>query len=158
MDSNDPLVPIGTIHTPFQTKEEAPIQGVFALSATGTVIIREELEPGLKDIDGFTHLILIYRFDRCPGRIGLVKPMLLDDAPHGILASRNPMRPNRIGLTVVRYLRRERNVIGIGGVDMLDNTPLLDVKPYVPRFDSFPEASEGWFSGKNDRPKPPGRG
>jgi len=83
--------------------------------------------------------------------------VLLDDDPHGIFACRYPARPNGIGLTIVQLLGREGMKLKVGGIDVLDNTPLLDIKPYVPRFDCFPEASEGWFKGKKERPKPPGR-
>lgn len=148
--------PIGIIHSPFATKEEAPIQGAFQPDAEGTVEVFADFAAGLKDIETFSHLILIYRFDRA-GEVILVRPTLLDDEPHGVLASRHPCRPNGLGLSVVRLLRREGNILHVGGIDVLDGTPLIDIKPYVPRFDSYPEADEGWFSGKEARPKPPGR-
>jgi len=150
------LKPIGVIHSPYKTKEKTPIQGIFRPEGTGWVELYPEYEEGLKDIDSFSHIFIIYSLDRA-GRVELVRPTLLDDQPHGIFACRYPSRPNGIGLTIVRLLERKANMLKIGGIDVLDNTPLLDIKPYVPRFDSFPQASEGWFAGKQERPKPPGR-
>ncbi|MBC7962217.1 MAG: tRNA (N6-threonylcarbamoyladenosine(37)-N6)-methyltransferase TrmO [Steroidobacteraceae bacterium] len=150
------LHPIGIIHSPFATKEEAPIQGAFQPEAEGTVEVFAEFAASLKDIETFTHLILIYRFDRA-GEVILSRPTFLDDEPHGVFASRHPCRPNGLGLSVVRLLRREGNILHAGGIDVLDGTPLIDIKPYIPRFDSYPEANEGWFAGKEARQKPPGR-
>ncbi len=148
--------PVGIIHTPFATKEEAPVQGALAPEAEARVEVFAEFAPALKDIEGFTHLYLLYRFDRA-GEIRLVRPTFLDDEPHGVFASRHPCRPNGIGLSVVRLVRREENVLVVAGIDVLDATPLLDIKPYIPRFDCRPEAGEGWLAGKEARPKPPGR-
>jgi tRNA-Thr(GGU) m(6)t(6)A37 methyltransferase TsaA len=148
--------PIGTIRSSFATKEECPIQPLYASGVEGRVEVFAEFTPGLKDIENFSHLILIYRFDRA-GEIELVRPTFLDDEPHGVFASRHPCRPNGLGLSVVRLLRREGNVLHVGGIDVLDGTPLIDIKPYIPRFDSYPEASEGWIAGKEARSKPPGR-
>jgi tRNA-Thr(GGU) m(6)t(6)A37 methyltransferase TsaA len=110
----------------------------------------------LKDIEGFSHIYLFYFFDRA-GRVELIRPTFLDDEPHGIFATRHPCRPNGIGMSIVRLLGRRKNVLTVEGIDVLDNTPLLDIKPYVPKFDAIAEASEGWTSGKNWRPKPGGR-
>lgn len=148
--------PIGVIRSHFRTKEEAPIQGAFQPGAEGTVEVSPEFAPGLKDIETFSHLILIYRFDRA-GEVILSRPTFLDDEPHGVFASRHPCRPNGLGLSVVRLLRREGNILHVSGIDVLDGTTLIDIKPYIPRFDSYPEASAGWTAGKEDRPKPPGR-
>lgn len=150
------LTPIGRIHSPFQIKESAPIQGAFVADAAGQIEIFPEYEDGLKDIDTFSHLILIYHFDRA-GKIELVRQTFLDDTPHGVFASRHPCRPNGLGLTVVRLMRRERNLLHVAGIDVLDGTPLIDVKPYVHRFDCFPEANDGWTAAKPIRPKPEGR-
>jgi tRNA-Thr(GGU) m(6)t(6)A37 methyltransferase TsaA len=148
--------PIGIIHSPFRTKEEAPIQGAFQPDAEGTVEVFAEFAPALKDIETFSHLFLIYRFDRA-GEVILSRPTFLDDEPHGVFASRHPCRPNGLGLSVVRLLRREGSILHVGGIDVLDGTPLIDIKPYIPRFDSYPEASAGWTAGKEVRQKPPGR-
>jgi tRNA-Thr(GGU) m(6)t(6)A37 methyltransferase TsaA len=150
------ITPIGIIHSPFCSKEQAPVQGAFQPEAEGTVDLFPEFVPGLKDIETFSHLFLIYRFDRA-AEVILTRPTFLDDEPHGIFASRHPCRPNGLGLSVVRLLRREGNTLHVGGIDVLDGTPLIDIKPYIPRFDCYPEASEGWLAGKEARPKPPGR-
>lgn len=150
------LDPVGVIHTPFRTKEEAPIQGTLGGASKGTVEVFAEYEEGLKDIETFTHLILLYRFDKA-GAVELVRPTFLDDKPHGIFASRHPCRPNGIGLTVVRLLKRSKNRLDVEGIDVLDGTPLLDIKPYIARFDCFPDAGEGWVSKVGPRPKPAGR-
>ncbi len=148
--------PIGIIHSPFRTKEAAPVQGALAPEAEGSVEVFAEVAPALKDIERFTHLYLLYRFDRA-GEIQFVRPTFLDDEPHGLFASRHPCRPNGIGLSVVRLVGREGNVLRVAGIDVLDGTPLLDIKPYIPRFDCRPEAGEGWLAGKDARPKPPGQ-
>ena len=115
-----------------------------------------EFAAGLKDIGLFSHIILIYHFDRA-GDVELIRKPFLDDDSHGIFATRHPCRPNGIGISVVSLLSREGNLLKVGGIDVLDGTPLIDIKPYVPRFDSWPDASEGWFAGKEKRDKPPGR-
>ncbi|KAF0216408.1 MAG: hypothetical protein FD174_3698 [Geobacteraceae bacterium] len=147
---------IGIIHTPFRTKEESPIQGAFRPDAEGTVEVCAEYAPALQDIETFSHLYLIYRFDRA-GEVILSRPTFLDDEPHGVFASRHPCRPNGLGLSVVRLLRREGNILHVAGIDVLDGTPLIDIKPYIPLFDCYPEASAGWTAGKELRQKPPGR-
>jgi tRNA-Thr(GGU) m(6)t(6)A37 methyltransferase TsaA len=150
------LQPLGIIRSPFRTKEEAPIQGAFKPEAVGTVEVFAEFAPGLKDIETFSHLFLVYRFDRA-GEVILSRPTFLDDEPHGVFASRHPCRPNSLGISVVRLLRRDGNILHVGGIDVLDATPLIDIKPYIPRFDCHPEASEGWTAGKVSRQKPPDR-
>ncbi len=150
------LKAIGVIHTEHACKEEAPIQGAFHPDAVGTVEIFPEFAEGLLDIELFSHIYLFYHFDRAePGE--LVRHPFLDDTPHGIFAMRHPCRPNGIGITVVRLVERRGNSLTVKGIDVLDGTPLLDIKPYVPRFDCHPEASEGWFAGKDNRRKPEGR-
>jgi tRNA-Thr(GGU) m(6)t(6)A37 methyltransferase TsaA len=150
------LVPIGEIRTPFKTKDEAPIQGAYEPNTRGTVKILSKYAPGLKDIETFSHLYLIYQFDRS-GQVKLVRETFLDDTPHGVFASRHPARPNGIGLTIVKLIKRNRNSLVVSGVDMLDRTPLLDIKPYVPRFDRQKNASNGWVSKVRLRKKPQGR-
>ena len=147
---------IGRIHTPHKTKADCPIQPLYAAGIEGRVELFEPYADGLKDIELFSHLYLLYRFDRAD-EIRFVRPTFLDDTPHGIYASRHPCRPNAIGLSIVRLLRREGSVLIIDGADMLDATPLLDIKPYIAKFDAFPDASEGWAAGKPWRQKPEGR-
>ena len=128
------MTPIRIIHSPYATKEAAPIQDSFCPEGEGTVEVFAEFEKGLKDIETFSHIILLYQFDRA-GEVELVRPTFLDDEPHGVFASRHPCRPNSIGLTVVKLLRRKGNILEVCGIDVLDGTPLIDIKPYVMRFD-----------------------
>jgi tRNA-Thr(GGU) m(6)t(6)A37 methyltransferase TsaA len=153
---NITLKPIGVIHSPYTTKESCPIQGVDAPEGKGTVEVFLEYVDGLQDIETFSHIILLYQFDRA-GEIKLVRPTFLDDEPHGVFASRHPCRPTGLGISVVRLLKRSGNVLEVGGIDVLDGTPIIDIKPYIPRLDCFPEANEGWVAGKPWRPKPSGR-
>ncbi len=150
------LRPIGLIRTGFREKSAAPIQGACRPDAVGRVHVLKRYGPGLKDIEQFSHVYLIYRFHRA-GKIQLVRPTFLDDVPHGIFASRHPCRPNGIGITIVRLKARRGNTLVVSGVDMLDKTPLLDIKPYIPRFDRVRKASGGWVSGLRMRRKPRGR-
>ncbi|NHQ59404.1 tRNA (N6-threonylcarbamoyladenosine(37)-N6)-methyltransferase TrmO [Chlorobium sp. BLA1] len=150
------IEPIGIIHTPFESKKECPMQTVYASDSPGRIEIFMNFEAGLKDIETFSHIYLLYLFDRA-GSMELVRPTFLDDEPHGIYASRHPCRPNSIGLSVVKLLRRENNILFVEGVDILNKTPLLDIKPYIPKFDAVVSASEGWTAGKPWRPKPEGR-
>lgn len=156
--SSTPLTytPIGVLRTPFATKDAAPTQGAFVPDATGVIELDECWLEGLDDIELFSHLLVLYAMDRVT-EVDLKPLPFLDDDRHGIFATRNPRRPNPIGLMVVRLDRREGRRLFIGQVDALDRSPVLDIKPYVPRFDSVPDASEGWFLGKRNRPKPPGR-
>ena len=150
------LNPIGTIYTPFKTKEECPIQPVYAKETAGRVEVFPEFAPGLKDIDTFSRIYLLYAFDRA-GRIELVRSTFLDDDPHGIYASRHPCRPNSIGISIVELIDIQGTTLTVQGIDVLNETPLLDIKPYIPKFDCFPGASEGWTADKTWRGKPSGR-
>jgi tRNA-Thr(GGU) m(6)t(6)A37 methyltransferase TsaA len=150
------LVAIGTIRTPFTTKEEAPIQGAFRPESPGAVEVFAEFADGLDDIEGFSHLILVYAFDRA-GEVRMRRTTFLSDDEHGLWATRHPARPNGIGLTVVRLLGRDGSTLRVAGIDVLDDTPLLDIKPYIRRFDCFPDATDGWFADVAERPKPPDR-
>jgi tRNA-Thr(GGU) m(6)t(6)A37 methyltransferase TsaA len=150
------LEPTGVIHSPYKTKDECPIQGAYAADEKATVEVFTEYEDGLKDIESFSHLILLYLFDKAE-KVILVRPTFLDDESHGVFASRHPCRPNGIGLSVVKLIKRDRNILEVAGIDVLDQTPLIDIKPYIPRFDSIAQASEGWISSKKWRPKPSGR-
>jgi tRNA-Thr(GGU) m(6)t(6)A37 methyltransferase TsaA len=150
------MEPIGIIHTPYTTKEECPIQPLFSSGCIGRVDVFGKFAAGLKDIETFSHIYLLYLLDRSGG-IELVRATFLDDAPHGIYASRHPCRPNGIGLSIVKLIRREENILIVEGADMLDKTPLLDIKPYIPKYDAIVSASEGWTAGKEWRAKPEGR-
>ena len=148
--------PVGIIHTPFATKESCPIQPLYASGAVGRVEVFAEFAAGLQDVEGFSHIYLLYSLDRA-GQIELVRGTFLDDTPHGIYASRHPCRPNGIGMSIVKLLNREDNILVVEGIDVLNQTPLLDIKPYVPRFDCIDSATEGWIAGRQWRPKPSGK-
>ncbi len=147
---------IGIIHSPFRSKEDCPIQNVYSSEAKGMVEVFTEYAEGLKDIETFSHVILLYEFDQA-GEVELVRPTFLDDESHGIFASRHPCRPNRIGISIVELLKRTGNTLEVACFDVINGTPLLDIKPYIPRFDCFPNASEGWVGSMKWRPKPQGR-
>jgi len=135
---------IGVIHSPFTEKEQTPIQPTRS-NASGFIDVFPEFAEGLQDLEGFSHLILLYVFHQSDGYYLLVKPFL-DDHIRGLFATRYPCRPNPIGLSIVRLLSRRENVLNIEGVDMLDGTPLLDIKPYVPDFDVFSDVKTGWYA------------
>lgn len=135
---------IGTIHSPYTKKDETPIQGAFS-DAYGTVEIFPEYAEGLKDIQGFSHLYLIYYFNRAETHSLIQKPFLDSSKSRGIFATRHYNRPNHIGLSIVELLSVKGNVLEIGSVDILDGTPLLDIKPYVKKFDLRKSAKSGWF-------------
>lgn len=138
--------PIGIIHTPFNHKEDAPIQPSRS-SALGEVEVFNKYEEGLEDIEGFSHIILIYQFHKSEGYSLKVKPYL-DENLRGLFATRAPRRPNQIGLSVVKLLKREENILFIEGIDVLEGTPLLDIKPYVPDFHPKEPVNVGWLRGK----------
>ncbi len=138
------LKPIGIIHSPFSEKEQTPIQ-VTRSQAIGMVEVFPEFADGLKDIEYLSHIHLIYIFHQSSGYSLQVKPFL-DDREHGIFSTRYPYRPNPIGMSTVRLLTRQDNTLSIEGVDVLDGTPLLDIKPYVPDFDIRTEnVRVGWY-------------
>ncbi len=150
------IVPIGVIHSPYATKAVCPIQPMYAAAAIGRVEVLPEFAAGLKDIETFSHLHLLYLLDRA-GEVGLVRSTFLDDEPHGVFASRHPCRPNSIGMSIVRLLERSGNVLVVEGVDVLDQTPLIDIKPYLPKYDVIENASGGWTDRVSWRPKPEGK-
>ncbi|MGC9313470.1 MAG: tRNA (N6-threonylcarbamoyladenosine(37)-N6)-methyltransferase TrmO [Sediminispirochaetaceae bacterium] len=134
---------IGTVHSPFQELSGMPIQPPASQGARGRVIVNEEYAEGLLDLEGFSHIILLYVFHRCRGYNLQVTPFL-DTVPRGLFATRAPRRPNPIGLSVVQLESVEGNVLYISNVDILDGTPLLDIKPYVPDFDPAGTVRTGW--------------
>jgi len=135
---------IGVIHSPFKEPKGVPIQPSAAKGVRGTVEVFPEYSPGLKDLEGFSHIILIYHFHLAkPGKL-LVRPYM-DEDEHGVFATRAPSRPNPIGLSIVRLISVEGNVLHIEDVDIVDGTPLLDIKPYVPEFDIRTVERTGWL-------------
>jgi tRNA (adenine37-N6)-methyltransferase len=146
--------PIGIIHSPFKELHGMPIQPVGARGVKGTIELENEYETGLKDLDGFSHILLIYHFHLCNGHSLEVKPFL-DKVKRGIFATRAPKRPNPIGISVVRLEKIERSTLHISNVDVVDGTPLLDIKPYVPHFDrdEGENISIGWFEDKHHEAK-----
>jgi tRNA-Thr(GGU) m(6)t(6)A37 methyltransferase TsaA len=138
------FIPIGVLHTPYKAKEGVPIQGIFDPESKGRAEIFKEFEPGLQDTEGFSHLILIYVFHRSEGYDLICRPYM-EDHDRGLFAIRAPRRPNPIGLSVVRLEKREGNILHLAEVDMLDGTPLLDIKPFVPRFDHRQKVRVGWM-------------
>jgi len=141
---------IGTIHTPFKETSDMPIQPAGARGVCGTIEILPEFAEGLKDLEGFSHLILIYHFHRVQKTKLSVTPFM-DTKKRGVFATRAPMRPNPIGLSIVKLLDVEGNKIDIENVDMINNTPLLDIKPYVPEFDHQPYVRVGWLEKYRDK-------
>jgi len=142
--------PIGLIRSPHTSAEETPIQPAYARGVEGRAEVFEEFADGLADLEGFSHLILLYHFHRAGGVRLRVTPFL-EDAEHGVFATRAPCRPNPIGLSVVRLLRREGTVLHLADVDVLDGTPLLDVKPYVARFEAQEDVRSGWQDRVDER-------
>ncbi len=135
---------IGVIHTPFKELENMPIQPSGAAGVRGTVELFPEFADGLKDLDGFSHLILLYHFHESRGYKLIVTPFL-DSEPRGVFATRAPKRPNPIGLSIVRLVQVRGYTLDIENVDILDGTPLLDIKPYVPEFDHQENCRIGWL-------------
>lgn len=139
-----PLRPVGRIHSPFAAAAGTPIQPAYAGGAEGRVVVEAAWAEALDDLDGFERIWLLYWMDRVDGARTKVVPYR-DVHERGLFATRSPCRPNPIGLSVVRLVRREGTVLHVADVDVLDGTPLLDVKPYVPAFDAHPGSRAGWF-------------
>jgi tRNA-Thr(GGU) m(6)t(6)A37 methyltransferase TsaA len=137
-------VPIGIIHSPLKDPSGAPLQSVSAKHVKGTVEVFPKYVSGLRDIAGFSHLILIYHFHLSRRAPLTVRPYL-DRKEHGIFATRAPVRPNPIGISIVRLRKVRGGTIWVEGLDVVDGTPLLDMKPYVPQFDVRSVQSIGWF-------------
>ena len=145
--------PIGIICTDFTEKEGVPIQSVFGANHRGRVEVFSEYAAGLKDIEGFSHIILIYHFHLSKDYCLTAKPFL-DDEKRGIFSIRYPRRPNPVGLSLVRLDKVKGNILEISEIDIVDGTPLLDIKPYVPKFDNRNDVRTGWYekaAGRSDR-------
>lgn len=137
--------PIGIIRTPFDGIEKIPRQGRFGNNNDGSVEIFKEFSEGLKDLETFTHAHLIFYFHEKDEDLKLIQYPKGREIPRGVFAIRSPLRPNKIGLTIVKIKSVENNIIHFEGADMIDGTPLLDIKPYVSEIDCYPDAGKGWF-------------
>jgi tRNA-Thr(GGU) m(6)t(6)A37 methyltransferase TsaA len=138
------LAPIGVIRTPFTSLEDMPIQPGGGRDVQGELIIEPQYCEGLADLDGFSHLYLIYLFHRAADAKMRVVPFL-DSKPRGVFATRAPVRPNHLGLSVVELVEVTGCRVRVRYIDMLDNTPLLDIKPYIEQFDGVAESRSGWM-------------
>jgi tRNA-Thr(GGU) m(6)t(6)A37 methyltransferase TsaA len=135
--------PIGVVASPYKRPEDVPIQASRS-TACGKLVVFDEYAEGLTDLDGFSHITILYRFHLSKDEPLLVKPFL-DDVPRGVFATRSPRRPNRMGVSTVKLISRKGNVLEVENLDVLDGTPLLDIKPYVPQFDDRAATSIGWL-------------
>jgi tRNA-Thr(GGU) m(6)t(6)A37 methyltransferase TsaA len=139
--------PIGVIHSPFSDVSHMPIQPLGAEGIKGTVVVDPEFEEGLKDLEGFSHIFLLYHFHLTEGYSLHVVPFL-DDVERGVFATRAPKRPNPIGLSIVRLTSISGNTLFVEDVDVVDGTPLIDIKPFTEYFDNRENTSSGWLTGK----------
>ena len=137
------MQPIGVIHSPYTGLHGMPIQASRS-QAREVVELYPEFEAGLADIDGFSHLHLLYALHKSSGYSLRVKPFL-DDQERGLFATRHPRRPNPLGMSIVRLISRQGNMLNVEGLDMLDHTPLLDIKPYLQEFDVREDVQSGWY-------------
>lgn len=142
--------PIGIVHSPFKKTQNVPIQSIASKGIRGTVELAREYIKGLKDIEGFSHIILICHLHLSRSYSLLVRPYL-DDNLRGIFSTRAPSRPNPVGISIVRLIKVEDNLLQIQDIDILDGTPVLDIKPYVPEFDQRKEAKIGWLKNRIKR-------
>ena len=146
------LRPIGYLETPFNDIADMPIQPSVLADTRGKAVLDEKFMPGLKDLDGFSHIILLFLLHKISGYQLEVVPFM-DTLPHGIFATRSPKRPNRIGMSIVRMESVVGNIVQFKGVDMLNGSPLLDIKPYYSYFDQQTQVRNGWLEGKTLRPE-----
>jgi tRNA (adenine37-N6)-methyltransferase len=143
--------PIGVVRSPYAALDGMPLQTVASPEVEATVALHERVHGVLRDLDGFSHLWLIVHLHRVDGWAPEVVPFLDEDRPRGVLATRSPRHPNPIGLSLVELVAVEAGALRIRGVDLLDGTPVLDVKPYVPLFDARENVRTGWFAAAADR-------
>ena len=139
------FTPIGTVHSPFSDPRDMPIQPVGARGVRGTIELNPACAAGLKDLTGFSRIIVLYHFHRCDGYSLEVVPFL-DKTPRGVFATRAPRRPNAIGISILKLVAVRGATLTVEDVDILDGTPVLDIKPYVPAFDAYPDERAGWLT------------
>lgn len=137
--------PIGVIHSPFKDLNDMPIQPTGYASGEGHIEVYPQFAEGLKDLEGFSHIYILYNFHRIHKPKLIVTPYMVDE-PHGIFATRAPSRPNPIGLSVVKLKQIDGWILYVEQIDVLDGTPLLDIKPYVPEFESTDDVQIGWLN------------
>jgi tRNA-Thr(GGU) m(6)t(6)A37 methyltransferase TsaA len=138
------ITPIGVIHTPFQNIEDMPIQPKGAAGTKGQIQVDAAFQPGLEDLDGFSHIYLIYSFHKVT-RTELTVVPFMDTQSRGVYATRSPLRPNHIGISIVRLEKIEGNLLHVLDIDVLNGTPLLDIKPYMEKFDAVKHSTSGWM-------------
>jgi len=139
------LEPIGVIHSPHINIEGMPVQPTGAIDFEGTVVVDEKYTEGLKDLEGFSHIILIYQFHKVQGYVLQLIPFM-DTKPHGVFATRAPKRPNKIGFSIVPLKKIEKNILYFEQADMLDGTPVIDIKPFYPKYDNKTDVKIGWLA------------
>jgi tRNA-Thr(GGU) m(6)t(6)A37 methyltransferase TsaA len=139
------MQPIGYLKSPFTELENMPIQPKGGSEIIGEVVVDEQFEKGLDDLEGFSHIYLIYQFHKATRTELQVIPFMADSVK-GVFSTRSPLRPNHLGLSIVTLLKREGNRLTIRGVDILDGTPILDIKPYIAHFDHISESRSGWMT------------
>ncbi|WP_300670363.1 tRNA (N6-threonylcarbamoyladenosine(37)-N6)-methyltransferase TrmO [Desulfoluna sp.] len=137
--------PIGTLHTPHTQLEAMPIQPKGALEIKGQALLHPEYIEGLNDLDGFSHIYLIYHFHKTT-RTELTVVPFMDTETRGVFSTRSPLRPTHIGMSIVRITKVTKDTLHFTGADMLDGTPLLDIKPYIENFDHIEESTSGWMT------------
>ncbi|SHO51717.1 tRNA (N6-threonylcarbamoyladenosine(37)-N6)-methyltransferase TrmO [Desulfopila aestuarii] len=136
---------IGIIHTPFTNLEDMPIQPAGASDIQGEVVVHEEFAEGLRDLEDFSHIYLIYQFHKAT-RTELTVVPFMDTVSRGVYATRSPLRPNHIGISIVNLVSVKGNTVNVRGIDILDGTPLLDIKPFIAAFDQVAESRDGWMT------------
>ena len=136
--------PIGIIHSPFKKTKGTPIQPIAAKDTEGVIEVYPEYSEGLLDLDGFSHIILLFHCHLSNKMFLKVKPYM-DDIEHGVFSTRAPSRPNSIGLSIVSLVKIEKNLLYIKEIDIVDETPLLDIKPYIEKFDYRENSKKGWL-------------
>ncbi len=140
---------IGIIRTPFTTINDMPIQPRGEAACQGQVVVNKDLQEGLADLAGFSHIYLLYHFHKA-SRTELTVTPFMDNEPRGVFATRSPLRPNHIGLSIVELMEINQNIITVANIDVLDNTPLLDIKPYISAFDRVNLSRSGWMQASEE--------
>jgi tRNA (adenine37-N6)-methyltransferase len=141
--------PIGVVRSAYHVAEKTPAQPIYAQGCRGTIEIFEDYGEGLSDVEGFSHIYVLFHLDKARPMLK-VKP-ILDVVERGVFATRSPCRPNRIGLSVVELIERKGNVLLVDGLDVLDGSPVLDIKPYTDKFDQHRTSRNGWLDGVDER-------